>query len=228
MLLICILLKDHITLKGMEYKEAIQIDFSGYDGLKYINAKYNDVTYDGTHCNNIVISKNTFINCPTCIGTHTQCILNKYHKNIIIKDNKAVGQENIGNFVKLINMHNIQILNNDIKNFYIPIFINDFKSGRYPQGNKSSPIETKVGCDNVLIENNNIENQKYSSGIYIATKRKVYHKNITIQYNTFKVLQGDYILNLSYVNNLYLNDNLFSDNCLKYKFNKVKNLKESE
>lgn len=73
------------TFKGKDtFREAIQIDFANYDGLKVKGAKPDSPCYDGTHCKDIHISKCYIRNCPNGIGTHTVSYNGKYHEDVRI------------------------------------------------------------------------------------------------------------------------------------------------
>lgn len=70
---------------GEEFREAIQIDFANYDGLKVKGAKSTSLCYDGTHCYGVYIKRCEISDCPNGIGTHTVSKGNKYHKNVTIE-----------------------------------------------------------------------------------------------------------------------------------------------
>lgn len=84
-ILIGSIISDQSAKDGEEFREAIQIDFANYDGLKVKGAKPNSHCYDGTHCDTIYIKQCSIQNCPNGIGTHTVSKCNKYHKNVIIE-----------------------------------------------------------------------------------------------------------------------------------------------
>ena len=67
------------------FREAIQIDFANYDGLKVKGAKPDSPCYDGTHCDGVYIKNCTIKDCPNGIGTHTVSKGNGYHKNVTIE-----------------------------------------------------------------------------------------------------------------------------------------------
>lgn len=69
------------------FREAIQLDFANLDGLSWDGADNKSKCYDGTHCKNIVIKKNTISNCPVGIGTHTVSNDSKWHTNVSIESN---------------------------------------------------------------------------------------------------------------------------------------------
>lgn len=73
--------------KGEEFREAIQLDFANYDGLKWDGATGNSKCYDGTHCSEVLISDCTIDNCPVGIGTHTVSNTKKYHEGVNIQYN---------------------------------------------------------------------------------------------------------------------------------------------
>ena len=71
-----------------DFREAIQIDFANYDGLKIKGAKNTAKCYDNTHCVNIVVSDTVIRNCPNGFGTHSVSHKEDYHKNITLKEVK--------------------------------------------------------------------------------------------------------------------------------------------
>lgn len=98
----------HQTAKdGGEFREAIQIDFANYDGLKVKNAKSTSPCYDGTHCCEITISGCEIKNCPNGIGTHTVSVDNSYHK--AIKISTCNFEDIIGNDIQLFGMKDVNI-----------------------------------------------------------------------------------------------------------------------
>ena len=73
------------TYEGTDdFREAIQIDFANYDGLKVIDATNESKCYDGTHCKDITINECSFEDVPNGIGTHTVGPDEKYHTDINI------------------------------------------------------------------------------------------------------------------------------------------------
>ncbi len=99
---------EHQTAKdGGEYREAIQIDFANYDGLKIKNAKSTSPCYDGTHCCEITISGCEIKYCPNGIGTHTVSVDNSYHKAIKISTCNFEGIK--GNDIQLFGMKDVNI-----------------------------------------------------------------------------------------------------------------------
>ena len=80
-----LVISDQSAKDGEEFREAIQIDFANYDGLKVKGAKPTSPCYDGTHCDNVYIKQCTIQNCPNGIGTHTVSKGNKYHKDVTIE-----------------------------------------------------------------------------------------------------------------------------------------------
>lgn len=76
-----------INQKPMSYekfREAIQLDFANYDGLKISGADSTSSCYDGTHCQNVLIQNCIFEDVPNGVGTHTVSQKESYHKNITI------------------------------------------------------------------------------------------------------------------------------------------------
>lgn len=79
------LIKNQSSKKCEGFREAIQLDFANYDGLKVKGAKPDSPCYDGTHCSDVIIRTCAIVSCPNGIGTHTVSKGNKYHKNIRIE-----------------------------------------------------------------------------------------------------------------------------------------------
>lgn len=99
---------EHQTAKdGGEFREAIQIDFASYDGLKIKNAKSNAPCYDGTHCCDIVIIGCEIKDCPNGIGTHTVSVDDTYHKGIKITG--CTFSSIFGNDIQLFGMKDVDI-----------------------------------------------------------------------------------------------------------------------
>ena len=80
-----LVISDQSAKDGEEFREAIQIDFANYDGLKVKGAKPDSPCYDGTHCDNVYIKQCAIQDCPNGIGTHTVSMGDKYHKNVTIE-----------------------------------------------------------------------------------------------------------------------------------------------
>lgn len=89
------------------FREAIQIDFANYDGLKIKGAKSDSACYDGTHCKGITINNCYFNDCPNGIGTHTVGVDNKYHTDIKLLNN--VFYNISGKEIRLLGMKNVII-----------------------------------------------------------------------------------------------------------------------
>lgn len=101
----------HVTQKGKEYKEVVQIDYAYYDGIPDAAPK-GSACFDHTHCRDIKIMGCKFTACPTAIGTHTRDKdTDKFHKGLKIERNDAIGTRT-GNFVNLYNMRDVNIADN--------------------------------------------------------------------------------------------------------------------
>ena len=80
---------------GKDFRETIQIDYAYHGGIPYYAE--GSPCFDETHCDGVNIIGCEFGKSPSykpqyvAIGTHTQTATDKYHKNIVIKGNKAVG-----------------------------------------------------------------------------------------------------------------------------------------
>lgn len=146
--------KNHIDTKGKEYKECVQIDFANYDGLVY--ADPGDPTYDGTHCSSIDIVGCVFENVTTCIGTHTVTTQNKQHSEILIRNCVARGRGTVGDygvFARLLNMKNVFITGNTLKNFKEGVLIDRFKTGHKPSGGTEALGDYKR-CSQICVREN--------------------------------------------------------------------------
>jgi len=71
-----------------DFREAIQIDFANYDGLKIKGAKNTAKCYDNTHCCNISVIDTVIADCPNGFGTHSVSFKEDYHKKIELKNVK--------------------------------------------------------------------------------------------------------------------------------------------
>lgn len=153
---------NHITQINKEHKEAIQLDFANIDGFPY--GEPTSPMYDGTHCKNIIVEDCTFDDCLVCVGTHTVTTLPKEaHTNIIIRNNVATGRKR-GSFVKLLNMKNVEIYGNKIKDFEDGIYYERMKTGHEASGGKKELEGYKVNQDIKCRENEfiNVENWFYA------------------------------------------------------------------
>lgn len=81
-------IKDQSSKPDEDFREAIQIDFANYDGLKIKGAKNTAKCYDNTHCVNIIVSDTVIRNCPNGFGTHSVSLKEDYHKDIALKEVK--------------------------------------------------------------------------------------------------------------------------------------------
>ena len=100
--------KNQSSLLGVDYREAIQIDFAYQLGYPY-RGSTDAPANDGTHCKNIYITNCTFENCPNGIGTHTVGDAETYHENIQITDCVFNNIEFYG--IQLYGMKNVTIKN---------------------------------------------------------------------------------------------------------------------
>lgn len=152
---------------GKDFREAIQIDFAYSGGIPYYAE--GSPCFDDTHCEGVNIIGCTFDKSPTykpqyvAIGTHAQTDSEKYHKDIVIKGNVANGngisQKSYGFFVRLVNMRNVEVSENIIRNY-----------GRLALIDSSVKTTAKdKGCRNVRIERNVIldsPNDFMASSVY--------------------------------------------------------------
>ena len=79
-------IKDQSAKPGEDFREAIQIDFANYDGLKIKGAKNTAKCYDNTHCVNITVSDTVIKDCPNGFGTHSVSFKEDYHKKIKLQE----------------------------------------------------------------------------------------------------------------------------------------------
>lgn len=140
-----------------DFREAIQIDYAYQGGIPYYAE--GSPCFDDTHCEGVNIIGCTFDKSPTykpqyvAIGTHAQTNSDKYHKDIVIKGNVASGngisvRGSYGFFARLVNMQNVTIAENVVKNYGRFVFVD------------STPNTTAKGkgCKDVLITNNVVLN----------------------------------------------------------------------
>lgn len=79
-------IKDQSSKEGENFREAIQIDFANYDGLKIKGAKNTAKCYDNTHCANIIVIDTVIKDCPNGFGTHSVSYKEDYHKKITLQE----------------------------------------------------------------------------------------------------------------------------------------------
>lgn len=138
---------------GKDFREAIQIDYAYHGGIPYYAE--GSPCFDETHCDGVNIIGCEFWKSPSykpqyvAIGTHAQTATDKYHKNIVIKGNKAVGNGlsasgSYGFFARLVNMRNVEISENVVENYGRFVFVD------------STPKTTAKGkgCRDIMIKNN--------------------------------------------------------------------------
>ena len=156
------------------YKEVIQLDTAYTTGFWLEGSSKKSKCYDGTTCNNISITNNTFTRSdyrkhPTaCIGTHTQIINGKHHTDIKILQNYFVC--NGGNCISLIGMKDVQIFSNYFKGCSRAIKIFNKEESYTLTGELVKPGVMDGLVDNVKIVDNVCEEATGSvkcSGIYI-------------------------------------------------------------
>ena len=68
------------------FREAIQIDFANYDGLKIKDVKNTAWCYDSTHCCDILVKNTTIETCPNGFGTHSVAHYEDYHRDIALEN----------------------------------------------------------------------------------------------------------------------------------------------
>lgn len=205
---------DHVDDPEARYKEAIQIDFAYHGGLAFtdIDAK----TYDGTHCSDITIENNKFINNYVAIGTHTRNGEDaQHHENIIIRSNTAIGKGIVpggstGSFVRAMNMRHLVIEDNIASNFGCFVLIQEPISGKCFHGGSSRDIKYPYACEDIIIRRNTISNcVEGLSGIGVITSsnNSKKYKDISVNYNTFNYKGKKYIIVLRAVDGYNLNNN---------------------
>ena len=138
---------------GKDFRETIQIDYAYHGGIPYYAE--GSPCFDETHCDGVNIIGCEFGKSPSykpqyvAIGTHTQTATDKYHKNIVIKGNKAVGNGlsasgSYGFFTRLVNMRNVEISENVVENYGRFVFVDST-----PKTNAKGK-----GCRDIVIKNN--------------------------------------------------------------------------
>ena len=138
---------------GKDFREAIQIDYAYHGGIPYYPE--GSACFDDTHCDGVNIIGCEFGSSPSykpqyvAIGTHAQTNSGNYHKDIVIKGNVANGNGvseigSYGFFARLVNMRNVEISQNIVKNYGRFVFVD------------STPKTTAngKGCKDVLITDN--------------------------------------------------------------------------
>lgn len=189
-----------------DFRESIQIDFAYEEGIPYF--KDGSACYDDTHCDGVNIigcefdKSSTYKSQYIAIGTHAQTSTDNYHKNINIKYNVASGNgvssKSYGFFVRLVNMRNVNIVGNVVRNYGRFVLID------------STPTSTATnkGCRDVLIDGNLIldSSDKFkASSIYINATSKHKAVNVTISNN---VLDKENSISYKYCTNLVQKNNV--------------------
>lgn len=106
-------LVDHCLIQGQSakngetFREALQIDFANYDGLKIKNATVKSPCYDGTHCKHLTIDRCSFVDCPNGIGTHTVGEAEVWHEDIKIEYCRFIDIKKAP--IKVLGMKDVQI-----------------------------------------------------------------------------------------------------------------------
>ena len=135
--------------KGENFREAIQIDFANYDGLKVKGATPTSPCYDGTHCDSVYIENCVIGACPNGIGTHT--VSNDdmhYHRNIHISNCNIVTTRNA---IQLYGFDTCRIQNTTGK-----IVIGKKSTAHLLTGGKVERKTPKI-CKNIRVGTINIE-----------------------------------------------------------------------
>lgn len=138
---------------GKDFREAIQIDYAYQGGIPYFSD--GSPCFDDTHCEGVNIIGCTFDKSTTykpqyiAIGTHAQTDTDNYHKDIVIRGNVANGNGvsavgSYGFFVRLVNMRNVEVSQNVVKNYGRLVFVD------------STPKTTAKGkgCRDIVIKDN--------------------------------------------------------------------------
>ena len=175
------------------YKEMIQIDAAYAGGFWKNGSSLKSKCYDGTMCNHIRIencyfSKSESRDYPSaCIGTHTQIINGRTHKDIKILQNTFYcgGLNKNQACLSLIGMEDVQIFSNYFRRCgrVARIYSKDFSYNLL--GNKEIPMPDDGKCKGFHIIDNVAEDSQGNnkcSGIYIDNKNA---QNIKITGNKF-------------------------------------------
>lgn len=140
--------KNQSAKPDADFREALQIDFANYDGLKWHGAASTAKCYDGTHCKNVTINNCSFENCPNGIGTHTVCYSPvAYHETIKINDCSFKDITNYG--IKILGMKDVSIKNCPSAK----ILINKKNNGHKTSGEKMDLKDGYRYNSNVTIDN---------------------------------------------------------------------------
>ncbi len=150
-------------------REAIQIESAWTSNEKDLNDKdayWAKGTYvDGTSCKNVVISRNTFINCPCGVGQHRYSKTGKYrNEDVVISNNKFT-------FTKTMKYCKTAITACGTNNLTI---MGNMVDGLYRFGTHV------IASSGVIIENNDFKNMTMN-GIMIDDGKQITIKNNTIR-----------------------------------------------
>lgn len=141
------------------YKEIIQIDGAYAVGFWLNGSTKKSKCYDGTMCEDIIITgcefnKSKYRNAPSvCIGTHTQLVGGKQHKDIQILHNTFVC-DGSSNCISLIGMRDVYIYSNYFTHCgrIVKIFNKD-----HSYSLTGDPVYTEQAdgiCENIKIKDN--------------------------------------------------------------------------
>lgn len=141
------------------HKEMIQMDAAYIGGFWKEGSSRKSKCYDGTMCKNITIEECVFDKSSSrdypkaCIGTHTQIVGGRMHRNIAIQNNTftCIGNQSC---LSLIGMTDVVIHRNTFNQYgrVARIYNKDFSYNLL--GEKVAPKETDGRCTNICFDNN--------------------------------------------------------------------------
>ena len=142
---------------GEDFREAIQIDFANYDGLKIKGAKNTAKCYDNTHCCNISVIDTEIVDCPNGFGTHSVSFKEDYHKKIELKNVKFCNIK--GKEIQLFGVDGFELdkVKSETSIYIIPSRIHvGTKTKGHPTTGGKKAIEPRRN-KNICIENTTID-----------------------------------------------------------------------
>lgn len=192
------------VIDSENFRECIQIDSATKSSLVIHD---DGKCHDGTSCENVTIRCCEFgksesrIAPANCIGNH--CQSESSHKNIIISNNKFIGDiENnpSGVCISLVGMKNVTVSNNEISGFGRGVRVYSYPETYENDGKKRKAAGNDGVCVNVEIVNNSINQNgksKFSSnGIRVSGKNGM-HKGIYVHGNDIQTENGKIPLDIS-------------------------------
>lgn len=172
---------------GRDFRETIQIDYAYQGGIPYYTE--GSPCFDDTHCEGVNIigcefgASKSYKPQYVAIGTHAQTNSKSYHKDIVIKGNMANGNGvsstgSYGFFARLVNMRNVEVSQNVVKNYGRFVFVD------------STPNTTAEGkgCKDVLVINNTVlssSDRFKASSVWVDGTENNRAYNVYVRNNVF-------------------------------------------